>query len=75
MCVCKYICVCVYICVCIYIYVCMYIYCSAIKKTEIMNSIFSNMGGPRDFILSELSQKEKGKYHITYMWNLKKCYK
>ena len=22
-------------------------------------------------ILSEVSQKEKGKYHITYMWNLK----
>ena len=23
-------------------------------------------------ILSEVSQKEKGKYHITYMWNLKR---
>lgn len=21
-------------------------------------------------ILSEVNQKEKGKYHITYMWNL-----
>ena len=26
-------------------------------------------------ILSELSQREKNKYPITYMWNLKKCYK
>ena len=28
------------------------------------------------FILSKLSQKEKGKYYIiTYMWNLKKVYR
>ena len=27
-------------------------------------------------ILSEVSQTEKDKYHmISYMWNLKKCYK
>ena len=27
------------------------------------------------FILSKVSQTEKGKYHITNMWNLKKVYK
>ena len=26
-------------------------------------------------ILSKVSQTEKDKYHITYMWNLKKLYK
>ena len=26
---------------------------------------------PEIIILSEISQKEKYKYHITYMWNLK----
>ena len=30
------------------------------------------MDGPRDIILSEVSQTEKDKYDITYMWNLKK---
>ena len=31
------------------------------------------MNGPRDYILSEVSQKEKGKipYDVTYMQNLK----
>ena len=31
------------------------------------------MNGPRDYILSEVSQKEKGKipYDVTYMWKLK----
>ena len=30
----------------------------------------SNMDGPQQ-ILSEVSQTEKDKYYITYMWNLK----
>ena len=28
------------------------------------------MDEPRDYHTSEVSQKEKGKYHITYRWNL-----
>ena len=27
---------------------------------------------PEIIMLSEINQKEKDKYHITYMWNLKK---
>ena len=27
--------------------------------------------GPENIILSEVSQTEKDKYYITYMWNLK----
>ena len=35
------------------------------------------MDGPRDVILSEVSQieKEKMSYDVTYIWNLKKWYK
>ena len=36
-------------------------YCSAIKK-ELNNAFRSNMDRPRDIILSEVSQTEKGKY-------------
>ena len=46
-------------------------YCSAIKKNEIM--LFAATWMQLEIIiLSEVSQKEKDKYHdITYMWNLK----
>ena len=37
-------------------------YYSAIKKRN--NAICSNMDGPRDYRLSEVSQKEKDKYHM-----------
>ena len=30
------------------------------------------MDGPRDVILSEVSQTGKDRFHSTYMWNLKK---
>jgi len=30
------------------------------------------MDGPRFIILNEVNFIEKEKYHITYMWNLKK---
>jgi len=47
-------------------------YYLAIKKNEIMPyaAIWMQLGF---LILSEVSQKEKDKYHmnITYMWNLK----
>ena len=33
------------------------------KKNKI-NAICSNKGGPRDYHTSEMSQKEKGKYHV-----------
>ena len=45
-------------------------YCSAIKKNEIMPFAATWMS-LEIIILSEVSQKEKDKYHITYMWNLK----
>ena len=38
-------------------------YYSSIKRTN--NAIYSNMDGPREIIiLSEGSQREKGKYHM-----------
>ena len=37
-------------------------YYSAIKRQT--NAIFSNMDGTRDFIPSEVSQKENDKYHM-----------
>ena len=53
----------------------MYIYImecySAIKKNEIMPFAATWMD-PEIIILSEISQIEKDKYYITYMWNLKK---
>ena len=50
-------------------------YYSAIKKNEIMPFAATWMQ-PEIIILSEVSQKEKDKYHfisydITYMWDLK----
>ena len=44
-------------------------YYSAIKKNKIMSFIATwvELETP---ILSEVSQKEKDKYHITYTWNL-----
>ena len=44
-------------------------YCSAIKKQN--NDICSNMMLLDIIILSEVSQKEKDKYYITYMQKLK----
>ena len=44
---------------------------SAIKKNEIMPFAATWMD-PEIIILSEISQIEKDKYYITYMWNLKK---
>ena len=41
-------------------------------KTEWNNAICSNVDGPESIILSEVNQTEKDKYHIIYMWNLKK---
>ena len=29
------------------------------------------MDGPRDYHTKEVSQAEKDKYYITYLWNLK----
>ena len=37
-------------------------YYSAIKNNEIL--IWSNMDKPRDYILSEVNQTEKAKYHM-----------
>ena len=36
------------------------------------NTICSNMGDLETVILSEVSQTQKDKHDITYMWNLKK---
>ena len=49
-------------------------YCSAIKKHEILP--FAATWMDLDIIiLSEVSQKEKDKYHMTsYTWNLKKSH-
>ena len=44
-------------------------YYSAIKKNEIMPFAATWMD-LEIIILSEVSQTEKDKYHITYMWNL-----
>ena len=49
-------------------------YYSAIKKNEIMPFAATWME-LEIVILSEVSQTEKDKYHITYTWNLKKWYK
>ena len=35
------------------------------------NIIYSNLDGLEIIILSEISQTEKDKYDITYLWNLK----
>ena len=40
------------------------------KKNEIMPSAATWMD-LEIIVLSKISQTEKGKYHITYMWNLK----
>ena len=46
-------------------------YYSAAKK-EWYIAICSNMDGPRDYILSEVSHRERQiLYDTTYMWNLK----
>jgi len=45
-------------------------YYSAMKKNEIIPSV-ATLLGLEIITLSEVSQKEKGKYHITYMQNLK----
>ena len=43
---------------------------STIKKNKIMPSIATWMN-LEIVILSEVSQIQKDKYHISYMWNLK----
>ena len=45
-------------------------YHSAIKRNETI-SFAATWMQLKIIILSEVSQKEKDKYHITYMWNLK----
>ena len=45
-------------------------YYSAIKKNEIMPFAATWMDWDI-IILNKVSQTEKDKYHITYMWNLK----
>ena len=68
MCVCVYVCVCV--CLCMYVYVCLCVcvcVCDGIllsHKKEWNNAICSNTSGPRDYILSEINQKEEDKYHV-----------
>ena len=47
---------------------------SAIKKNEIM-PFAATWTDLEIVILSEVSQTEKDKYDIAYMWNLKKWYK
>ena len=42
-------------------------------KEEWNNVICSNMDVPRDYY-TKGSKSDKDKYHITYMWNLKKWY-
>ena len=49
-------------------------YYSAIKKSEIL-PLAATWMQLEIIILSEVSQTEKDKYDITYMWNLKKWYK
>ena len=44
-------------------------YYSAIKRNN--NAICSNTDGSRNYN-TKWSNSEKNKYHITYMWNLKK---
>ena len=46
-------------------------YYSAIKKSEIL-PLAATWMQLEIIILSEVSQTEKDKYDITYMWNLKK---
>ena len=46
-------------------------YYSVIKNNEIM-SFAATWMDLEIIILSEVSQTEKDKYHIAYMWNLKK---
>ena len=53
-----------------YIYIYTMEYYSAIKRNEIMPFAATWMNLEM-IILSEVSQTEKDKYHITYMYNLK----
>ena len=46
-------------------------YYSAIKRNEI-RSFVEMWVDLEPVIQSEVSQKKKSKYHITYIWNLKK---
>ena len=53
------------------VYVCMSMeYYTAIKKNEIMQFVAIWMDLEITTV-GEVSQKEKDKYHMTYMWNLK----
>ena len=56
----------------IYTYTYIYIteYHSAIRKNEIM-SFAATWIDLEIIILNEVSQKEKDKYHVIYIWNLK----
>ena len=69
--------VCVSVCVCVCVCVYTTEYYSAIRKNEILP--FAAMWMDlENIMLSEISQTEKDKYDITYMWNLKnntnECY-
>ena len=48
-------------------------YYSAIRKNEVMPFAATWMD-LEIIILSKVSQTEKDKYHIIYMWNVKKSY-
>ena len=52
-------------------YICTMEYYSAMKKNEIMP--FAATWMTLEIII--LSDTEKDRYHITYMWNVKKWYK
>ena len=59
-----------------YVYIHMYIHIYIYMKWNITHknkwnyAICSNMDRPRDFHVSEVSQKKQISYDITYMWNL-----
>ena len=46
-------------------------YYPAVKKNEVILFAATCMH-PKTVTLSEVSQREKGKYNIAYMWNIKK---
>ena len=58
----------IYVHIHIYIYIYVYIYILTIKKNEIMPFAATWMD-LEIIILSEVSQKEKDKYHMACMWN------
>ena len=58
----------------VYIYIYIYIYNGILLGRKKKNEIFSFAGTLMDLeiiILSEVSQTEKDKYYITYIWSLR----